>query len=546
MFRRLARSAAQSNTAGQTIMPPTAIGSTVPKAAQAGEKIARAGTMLSDATILSSGIRTALQRPGWSIFFPTAYGCPLVCDPVKEKTCYPISFTPEGEQDWNAPVNESCQNVSQTCPCGANAKMCRYDNEVCFPTAESCPVSCKSDEQRCYILDYGTNGFPGAFRETCVSATAVCPCGTNAQQCHDPHWDFHYCYPLVDYWTNSTMRCPVYCTDNEDTCYSPSFDASGNWVSTEESCVAKGTQCSCTGQNSFACDFNEWGYSWRECLPLTGGFCPASCAEGQDYKPDGSWVGFSDPSTQCAANLDSCPCGKEAKVCPGSSIRCIFKDEDCPVVCAAEQKKCYITDYTSSETFISDREVCVASNATCPCGKNTQRCPGSDACLLASKANIVCPCAESQKQCDVLDYTTTGQKSNVTTQCVNQGVKCPCGKNTLTCFIFSPRDAEDDICEPKYSGTLLNSCPRPCTPEQEAAGNKTCTQTNLRDNGDFISETISCVRPANCLAGQNMQKCPSGSHIPTWKTCKDLTGADACMKIRTSGFDIPAGRVEPA
>ena len=25
-------------------------------------------------------------------------------------------------------------------------------------------------------------------------------------------------------------------------------------------------------------------------------------------------------------------------------------------------------------------------------------------------------------------------------------------------------------------GTLLNSCPRPCTPEQEAAGNKTCTQ----------------------------------------------------------------------
>ncbi|CAE7535945.1 Retrovirus-related Pol polyprotein from type-2 retrotransposable element R2DM [Symbiodinium microadriaticum] len=139
-----------------------------------------------------------------------------------------------------------------------------------------------------------------------------------------------------------------------------------------------------------------------------------------------------------------------------------------------------------------------------------------------SKANIVCPCAESQKQCDVLDYTTTGQKSNVTTQCVNQGVKCPCGKNTLTCA--DPNDAEDNICEPKYSGTLLNSCPRPCTPEQEAAGNKTCTQTNLRDNGDFISETISCVRPANCLPGQNMQKCPSGSHIPTWKTCKDLYG----------------------
>ncbi|CAE7438439.1 unnamed protein product, partial [Symbiodinium natans] len=131
---------------------------------------------------------------GYSYCTATSWGCPLVCDPVNEKTCYPVAYTLEGEQDWNAPVNESCQNVTQTCPCGANAKMCRwtdewgYDNEVCYPTAETCPVSCKSTEQRCYILDYATNGFPGAFRETCVSATAVCPCGTNAQQCHDPHW----------------------------------------------------------------------------------------------------------------------------------------------------------------------------------------------------------------------------------------------------------------------------------------------------------------------------------------------------------------------
>ncbi|CAE7212893.1 unnamed protein product [Symbiodinium natans] len=377
------------------------------------------------------------------------------------------------------------------------------------------------------LKDYDASGFPGLYRETCVSNEAVCPCGTNAQQCHDPHWDYHYCYPLVDYWTNSTMRCPVYCTDEQDYCYSPSYDANGNWLSTVESCVTKGTQCQCTGQNSFACDFNEWGYSWRECLPLEGGFCPQTCATNEvscpsveDYMPNGTWLGFSDPSTSCAANLDSCPCGKEAKFCSGSTIRCIFKDEDCPVICTDSQKKCYITDYTAGEEFISDREVCVASNATCPCGKNTQRCPGSDACLLPSSTAIVCPCGEAEQQCDVLDYTTTGKKSNITTQCVNKGIKCPCGKNTLTCA--DPNDAEADICTPKYSGSILNSCPKPCTPSQEATGNRTCIQTHLSDSGDFVSETISCVPPANCLAGQNMQKCLSGAHVPVWKQCKDL------------------------
>lgn len=277
------------------------------------------------------------------------------------------------------------------------------------------------------------------------------------------------------------MRCPVYCTDEQDYCYSPSYDASGNWLSTEETCVAKGTQCQCSGQNSFACDFNEFGYSWRECLPLEGGFCPQTCAEGEvscpsveDYMPDGTWLGFSDPSASCAASLDDCPCGKEAKVCPGSTMRCIFKDEDCPVTCAADQKKCYLTDYTTGEEFISDREVCVSTNADCPCGKNTQRCPGSDACLLASQAAIVCPCGESEKQCDVLDYTTSGKKSNITTECVNKGRKCPCGKNTLTCA--DPNDAEADICIAKFSGSVLNSCPQACTPTQEASGNRTCIQ----------------------------------------------------------------------
>ena len=93
---------------------------------------------------------------GDSYCVPTSAGCPLVCNPVTEKTCYPVSYTLEGDADWSAPVNESCQNITRPCPCGANAKMCRWtdefglDNEVCFPSAESCPVTCKSNEQVCF------------------------------------------------------------------------------------------------------------------------------------------------------------------------------------------------------------------------------------------------------------------------------------------------------------------------------------------------------------------------------------------------------------
>ncbi|CAE7762615.1 unnamed protein product, partial [Symbiodinium sp. CCMP2456] len=72
--------------------------------------------------------------------------------------------------------------------------------------------------------------------------------------------------------------------------------------------------------------------------------------------------------------------------------------------------------------------------------------------------------------------------------------------------------------------SVLNSCPQACTPTQEASGNRTCIQTHLSETGAFESETISCVHPDNCLAGKNMQKCPSGAHVPTWKQCKDLYG----------------------
>lgn len=117
-----------------------------------------------------------------------------------------------------------------------------------------------------------------------------------------------------------------------------------------------------------------------------------------------------------------------------------------------------------------------------------------------------------------MDYTSTGTLSGMNTVCVAMNTKCPCGKNTLTCS--DPNDAEDNLCEPKYAGSVLNKCPKPCTPDDEAQGNKTCVQTHLSSTGDFLSETISCTK--ECPPGRNMKKCASGAVVPAWKQCQDF------------------------
>ncbi|CAE7213695.1 unnamed protein product [Symbiodinium sp. CCMP2592] len=138
---------------------------------------------------------------------PTFYGCPLICNELTEKTCFPISYTPEGEFDWEAPATESCQNITRSCPCGANAKMCRWtdefglENEECFPTADNCPVTCTAAQQICWLNDYDAFGYPAEFREVCAPAGGECPCGSNAKPCKDQFGDTH-CYPLVDWETN--------------------------------------------------------------------------------------------------------------------------------------------------------------------------------------------------------------------------------------------------------------------------------------------------------------------------------------------------------
>ncbi|CAL1131607.1 unnamed protein product, partial [Cladocopium goreaui] len=473
---------------------------------------------------------------GWSYCESTYYGCPLNCA-ADEKYCYPTSYTPEGlwdaQQQWlpldpDANVQETCAKLNATCPCGANAKPCKwtddwgYEEEWCFPEVDSCPVTCTSEQKRCYQTDYNASGYPEKFSESCVSQTRSCPCGTNSQECYDPLFEENFCYPLVDFWSNEQMKCPVYCTDEQDYCYIPSYDAKGNWISTTEECVPKGQACDCTkGQNAFSCTWTDplWG-SWTECLPTHNGYCPTDCPDGEvacdmveDYLPNGTSLGLVQPSVKCAASYDQCPCGKEASRCPNQG--CIFKDEGCAAECGANEKKCYVSDFTEGGVFISDQEFCVPSDDTCQCGKNTAKCDNSDLCLPLAEKELVCPCKGSETTCNVVDYDKNGVVTGFSTQCVKEGTACPCGKNTISCP--DPNDVLKKECVPSHNH---KKCPEPCSVDAILAGNQTCVLINLDEKGDFKSETAKCIGAnATCGIGEGMKRCPSGAVIAVDTTC---------------------------
>ncbi|CAL1157753.1 unnamed protein product [Cladocopium goreaui] len=464
---------------------------------------------------------------GWSYCESRYYGCPLTCA-ADEKYCYPMSYTPEGLYDPDANVQESCAKLNATCPCGANAKPCKwtddwgYEEEWCFAEVESCPVTCSSDQKRCYLTDFNASGYPEKFSESCVAKTRSCTCGTNSQECYDPLFEENFCYPLVDFWTNEPMKCPVYCTDKQDYCYIPSFDTKGNWISTTEECVPKGQACDCTkGQNAFSCTWTDplWG-SWTECLPTHNGYCPSDCPTGEvacdmveDYLPNGTSLGLVQPSVKCAASYDKCPCSKEASRCPNQG--CIFKDEGCAAECGANEKKCYVSDFTEGGVLISDQEFCVPKKDTCQCGKNTAKCDNSDLCLPLAEKELVCPCKGSETSCNVADYDKNGVVTGFSTQCVKDGTACPCGKNTISCP--DPNDVLKKECVPSHNH---KKCPEPCTVDAIVAGQQTCVQINLDDKGNFKSETVTCISEnATCGVGEGMKRCPSGAVIAVDTTC---------------------------
>jgi len=465
---------------------------------------------------------------------PSSLGCPLFCDESIEKTCEPLSFTTSGDIDSSVAANSSCVNKSLACPCGRNSRRCQvvdefgFVDEYCIPQAESCPVVCKQGEKVCSIWDHNTSGYPETYSERCVSASASCPCGRNAKRCSDPHGDF--CLANRDFWNGRDQSCPIYCTDTEDSCFVPSFNANGGLLSMGESCVPRGGACDCSrGQNAVACNRSTGGSSYVECIPRTGGFCPATCSAGhvtcaqlEDFSAAGQFLGSRAPSIACAANYSSCGCGLQAKQCTqGDFSWCIPRTLSCPVTCQSNEKKCFVYDFGTNGNWVSDREVCVAANASCPCGRNAGTCPGDDLCLPTADLQTECQCSAAEKQCDVEDFGADGMPEGFNSVCVAATSTCPCGRNALRCA--DPNDASENFCIPKSTRFGQLSCPTPCTPDQLSV-NETCVQVNMDHLGVILSETITCVRKASCTPGRNMKRCPGGGVVHSSVQCVDLYG----------------------
>eukprot|EP00913_Durusdinium_trenchii_P032278 g30223.t1 len=197
---------------------------------------------------------------------PDDWDCPVICKNETAKKCgdgwdaYCVSLsdtcpevcTSEQQLCWVADYDASgnwlggsdvCHDANEDCPCGTNSQLCAMDGysycestfygcpEYCMPTSWECPVTCTADQKRCYLTDFNASGYPEKYSEKCVAQGEECRCGTHSQKCYDPWFDENYCYPLVDFWSGQKMNCPVYCQDNEDYCYIPSYDARGDWIS---------------------------------------------------------------------------------------------------------------------------------------------------------------------------------------------------------------------------------------------------------------------------------------------------------------------------
>ncbi|CAE7341991.1 PRY3 [Symbiodinium natans] len=443
---------------------------------------------------------------------PESEGC-QTCDLLTHRWCYALSFTIDGNYNPAIPTAESCVPFSQPCQCGENAQVCNWTDasgrqqQECLPAADSCPLVCVGNKT-CVIVDYNLGGEIGAVREECQSSSDEdCPCGSNAISCIDVGKD-SYCLPRPG-------RCPVVCGEDEEPCYRPGYDAEGNHLPPEETCVRKGLTCGC-GQNSFACDTDG---NLTQCLPIIGGYCPqclageVECPHVLNFQPNGTQVeGWVEPIRNCASSLLDCPCGREAQMCD-SLGRCIFKGAAC---CMYDQKLCVLTDYMPDGHLTGYREICWLLTEPCPCGANTHRCPGTEVCLPESIKEAICPCDPWQKTCELTEYSETGVPETSWKLCVDQEKPCPCGRNSLRCL--DPLENRT-TCIAKVTSGIANACPAPCSINDLARGSQTCVQI------DHVSETVqitrvSCQPWGDCSAGASMKICPSGATVPVWQQCQ--------------------------
>eukprot|EP00928_Gymnodinium_smaydae_P001875 TRINITY_DN10671_c0_g1_i1.p1 TRINITY_DN10671_c0_g1~~TRINITY_DN10671_c0_g1_i1.p1 ORF type:complete len:882 (-),score=142.26 TRINITY_DN10671_c0_g1_i1:390-2969(-) len=474
-----------------------------------------------------------------SFCVPSAESCPVVCTD-DQKECFPVSFTSDGELDESASMEVVCTAKNETCACGTNGQLCSETDpefgkfEWCEPRTidgetNSCPVQCTDDQQLCVDLVFDSAGDVVDFKEQCVAANQPCPCGAESNKCTDEMGE--YCLP------KSFGACPVSCTEEQEYCFVDSYDSLGEWSGTEETCVAPGASCDCSkGTNSKSCTFSDpvSNESWTECI-FKDEYCPVSCAAGQvqcpevvEFNAGGEFVKVLAPTKACVSKLSECACGKEAQRCTeGDFSWCQPKLLGCPVTCKKGFKECYVDNFNETGYFKYSQAKCVKEKDPCPCGKNAKKCPDG-MCFPKTEA---CDCKSTEKSCSIADYAKDGTVSGFRSICVAKTASCPCGKHTKRC---KGTTADDDYCIAKGSKDGKGGeCPQYCKPEDLASKKMNCIQTNLDDNGMFVSQVVKCVDQGKCLPGRNMKKCKSGAVISVKDRCKTLYAVSNGTKARS-------------
>merc|ERR1719326_1666898 len=115
---------------------------------------------------------------------------------------------------------------------------------------------------------------------------------------------------------------------------------------------------------------------------------------------------------------------------------------------------------------------------------------GVECVPTAFKADL-CPCKASETTCLVTNYLQSGFPKDIKTQCIAKGGTCPCGVQAKLCV--DTHAANKKFCIPKFTSTGANKCPAPCSTTEEAAGNRTCSVTDLDSQGNPTSQDqVSC------------------------------------------------------
>eukprot|EP00930_Biecheleria_cincta_P027977 TRINITY_DN1953_c0_g2_i3.p1 TRINITY_DN1953_c0_g2~~TRINITY_DN1953_c0_g2_i3.p1 ORF type:complete len:1956 (+),score=221.90 TRINITY_DN1953_c0_g2_i3:86-5953(+) len=200
---------------------------------------------------------------------PTVLDCPVTCR-SNEKKCFVYDFSAAG--DWDGSSREVCVPANATCPCGRNAGTCPGD-DLCLATADLqalCP--CLASEKECTVQDFGRDGLPSGFSSVCVAQSTTCPCGANAKRCLDPN-DIteNYCIPQLNQ-IGEAASCPTPCTPSQlrvnETCVQINMGETGGIIDETITCVAKG---SCTpGRNMKQCPSGGVVHSSVQCVDLYG------------------------------------------------------------------------------------------------------------------------------------------------------------------------------------------------------------------------------------------------------------------------------------